>query len=81
MPREALGDLLLLSAVQAANLKYAGMLAADGIDEPAEHAAVSPGPDAWSSLGRPDRDEPFVCFRDGSCETVGVVARRGLPAL
>ncbi len=84
IPQELVGDLLLVSLIQIANLKYERLLEMQGIGT--EPAADREATDAekrarWQSLGAPARDDPFACIRDGVCENIRHIAKVGLPDL
>jgi len=80
--QEMLGDLLVLSTIQAANMKYDGMLVANGLEDLSDEVVDDAAKRArWKTFDRPDRDEPFVCIRDGFLENLGLLARRGVPEL
>jgi hypothetical protein len=77
IPREALGDLLLLSCLQLANMKYEAYLVSVG--EPSD-----PGPldetqkvERWSRF--PPMDLPFGRIHDGRLVNLGAFIERGFP--
>ena len=81
---ELVGDLLVLSLIQIANLKYERLLEMHGIEEqPATAHELSDADKRlrWESLGGPAADVPFACIRDGVFENLRTIARRGLPDL
>lgn len=78
----ALSDLLLLSLIQVANMKYAGLVESHGLvldlDRPATEADKAA---RWAAFERPDKDAPFACIRDGVFENLRAFVRRGAPPL
>ncbi len=77
VPRQALGDLFLLSLVEIANLKY------DGLMEIRETIPADTGaaPVTWESAGGTDKNAPFFCVTGSVVQTVRQVVRRGLPPM
>jgi len=79
---DALGDLLVLSLIQVANLKYEALLVARGIEEaPRERPSDEEKLRRWEAVGRPDKNVPFARIKDGALENLSYVARNGLPDL
>jgi Ser/Thr protein kinase RdoA (MazF antagonist) len=81
VPAAALPDLLLLSLVQIANMKYEGLLVSHGLEELPTAASPEARLARWQSFEEPDKNAPFACIRDGSFENLRLVAERGLPEL
>ena len=84
IPQELVGDLLLVSLIQIANLKYERLLEMHGIGTEAD-ASYEPR-DAekrarWQSLGESAPDVPFACIHDGVCKNIRYIAEAGLPDL
>ncbi len=81
---ELVGDLLVLSLIQIANLKYERLLEMHGIEEESRTGREVTDADKrlrWESLGGPAADVPFACIRDGVFENVRTIAKRGQPDL
>jgi len=84
IPEELVGDLLLVSLIQIANLKYERLLEMHGIG-----TAPDTDPEAtdaekrarWQSLGTLAPDVPFAHIRDGVSENIRHIAQAGLPDL
>ena len=79
---ERLADLLVLSLVQVAEMKYLSLMEAAGASvdaDPSESASDADKRDRWASFARPDRDVPFACIRDGRFVNLQRIAERGLP--
>lgn len=84
IPQELVGDLLVLSLIQIANLKYERLLEMHGIEEQPPTGREALDADKrlrWESLGGPAEDVPFACIRDGVFENVRSIAERGQPDL
>ena len=84
IPNELVGDLLVLSLIQIANLKYERLLEMNGIEEQPRTGREVTDADKrlrWESLGGPAADVPFACIRDGVFENLRAIAERGLPDL
>lgn len=83
IPQEAVADLLVLSLVQVANMKYEGLLAAHGAEETDGTELVSSDVkrDRWKRFEEPDIDLPLACIQDGAFRNLALVAQRGLPDL
>ena len=80
IPTETLPDLLTLSLIQTANMKYDGLMASHEMQEnETETITDEEKVVVWSSFQRPDKDAPFACIRDGVYENLRHVVRRGLP--
>jgi hypothetical protein len=82
VPRDALPDLFVLALIQAANMKYDGLLESHGMRE-SEDGGASPAEKRarWSVFDRPDLDAPFACIHKGVFENLRLLVRRGLPEL
>lgn len=81
VPRERLGDLLVLSSVQIANMKYDGLLVSHGMRELEGQPDDAAKRERWEAFEKPDKDAPFARLRDGYFENLGLLARRGVPEL
>ena len=79
VPVKALGDLLVLSLVQIANMKYEGLLVSHGLQDLPPGASDEDKHARWRAFDDPDKDAPFACIRAGAFENLRLVARRGLP--
>jgi hypothetical protein len=77
VPREALGDLLLLSCMQLANMKYEGYVTSLG--ETPERGPLDEEAKASRWRAFPPMDLPFGCIRDGRLANLGVFVERGFP--
>ena len=80
--RDVVGDLLVLSLIQVANMKYESFLEAHGIEEQ-ESVGDQPSDDEklsrWRSFRAPDKDVPFACIRNGAFENLRFIVRHGIP--
>ncbi len=84
IPNELVGDLLVLSLIQIANLKYERLLEMHRIEEePGTGHEVCDADKRlrWESLGGPAADVPFASIRDGALRNLRTIAERGLPDL
>jgi hypothetical protein len=82
LPHETLADLLVLSLIQAANMKYDGLLESHGMVEPEDSGATNEEKRArWRRFDHPDLDAPFACIQGGIFENLRLLVRRGLPEM
>lgn len=84
IPLDIAGELLVLSLIQVANLKYERLLEMHRIEPGSltEHEATDAEKRSrWQSLGGPASDVPFACIRDGVFENLRHIANTGLPDL
>ena len=79
MPREALADLLVLSVIEVANMKYEGLLESHRMQEGT--GTDDEKRERWRGFDRPDTDEPMASIEDGVFGNLRLVVRRGLPEL
>jgi hypothetical protein len=77
-----LPDLLLLSLIQVANMKYTGLIESHGLTvDPDQPVTEQEKAARWATFERPDKDAPFACIQDGAFLNLREVVRRGLPKL
>ena len=81
IPRQALGDLFLVSLIQIANLKYEGFTELYGSSraDSLPNRPAGAGELPWRNIGGQDKNVPFACIKDGAFENTRYIARNGLP--
>jgi hypothetical protein len=80
--RRLLGDLLVLSTLRIANMKYEGLLVSHGLsDLEGETIGEAPKRERWRSFDGPDKDAPFARMQDGVFHNLRELVRRGVPEL
>jgi hypothetical protein len=79
VPRARLADLLVLSLIDVANMKYDGLLQSHGAVDPPHGSPNEVKRAHWHAFERPDLDAPFACIHDGVFENLRLIVRRGLP--
>ena len=63
IPRDTLGDLLVLSAIRVANMKYEGLLTSHGLQDLAGDTVNDQHKrERWRAFDNPDKDAPFACI-------------------
>ncbi len=82
IPREALGDLFLLSLIEIANLKYEALIEIHGAPPPSPGGGPgTAGSTPWELAGGTDKDVPFACIRGAALQNLRFIVRNGPPRL
>ena len=78
--RRLLGDLLVLSTLRIANMKYEGLLTSHGLsDLEGETIGEAQKEERWRAFDGPDKDAPFARLQDGVFHNFRQLVRRGVP--
>jgi hypothetical protein len=83
IPRDAVGDLLVLALLVRADRKYDAFVAAAGLDDrppPADDDEAGKRK-VWEALREMERDAPLFWCREGVLESLRHIARHDLPRL